>query len=258
MLRGSGPELLLAHGAGSDIEDSFGPVLEELAARHTVVGPDYPGSGKTPLPGRQLTLDELADYLVESAVSAGVETFALAGFSMGSAVAVRAAARHPLRVTALALSAGFARPNPRLRMVIDTWRALGRRAAETGSAEDGRTLASYLSLVVGGTAWLDARTEEETEEQLAAFAAGLPPGMDEQLAVFDHIDVRPDLARIAVPTLVVSPSGDLITSPSHSAELAAGIPGARLVTLDCGHALAAERPAEWAAALTEFLAGARG
>ncbi|MFJ8015658.1 alpha/beta fold hydrolase [Streptomyces sp. NPDC096339] len=252
IVSGSGPGLLLAHGAGSDVEDSFGPILESLAAHRTVVGPDYQGSGINPLPDRPLTLDGLADHIVESAVQSGVHSFAISGFSMGAAVAVRAAVRHPERVTALVLSAGFARPNARLDLVIGTWRALGAPGG------DGRVLASYLSLMVGGTRWLDERSHEEIGEQVELFSAGMPPGADAQLALFDDIDVRGDLARIAVPTLVVSPLGDLLVTPVHSRELVDGIRGARLATLDCGHAIAAERPAEWAELITGFLAGVDG
>src|SRR4051794_22498174 len=42
-VHGSGPGLLLAHGAGGSAEANFGPVLPELAAGYTVVAPDYPG-----------------------------------------------------------------------------------------------------------------------------------------------------------------------------------------------------------------------
>ncbi|GAA2280245.1 hypothetical protein GCM10010430_77780 [Kitasatospora cystarginea] len=35
---GSGPGLVLAHGAGSSIAGTYGPILEGLAAGHTVVG----------------------------------------------------------------------------------------------------------------------------------------------------------------------------------------------------------------------------
>ncbi len=45
---GSGPGLVLAHGAGSSIAGTYGPILEGLAAHHTAVGVDYPGSGDTP------------------------------------------------------------------------------------------------------------------------------------------------------------------------------------------------------------------
>ncbi|MCX2181903.1 alpha/beta hydrolase [Streptomyces sp. SKN60] len=244
---GTGPGLLLAHGAGSDVRDSFGPLIGSLSESRTVVGPDFPGSGSTPLADRALSLDILADEIVESAVQSGVHSFAISGFSMGTTVAIRAAVRHPERVTALVLSAGFAFPNPRLRLAIDTWRSLGR------SDPAGRDLAAYLSLMVGGPDWLDERSGAEIEEQLGLFAAGMPPGADAQLALFDHIDVRPDLAAIRVPVLVVSPARDLLITPLHSRELANGIPGAELAVLDCGHAIAAERPAEWAALIREFL-----
>ncbi|MER5216268.1 alpha/beta fold hydrolase [Streptomyces sp. NPDC002838] len=244
---GSGSAVVLAHGAGSDVRDSYGPVLDELARRHTVIGPDYPGSGDTPLPDAPLSLDALADHVVAAGIRAGAATFAVSGFSMGTTVAVRAAVRHPERVTALVLSSGFARPNARLRLVIDVWRALGR-------TDDSRTLAAYLSLVVGGASWLDERTPEELEEQLALFAADLPPGTDRQLALFNTIDVTTDLSAIKVPTLVVSPLEDVLTTPAHSRELADGIPGAELATLDCGHAIAAEQPARWAALIMDFLA----
>ncbi|MFE1788105.1 alpha/beta fold hydrolase [Streptomyces sp. NPDC059525] len=103
-----------------------------------------------------------------------------------------------------------------LKLAVDTRRALGAPGG------DGRVLASYLSLLVGGTRWLDARSEGEIGEQLELFAAGIPPGTDAQLALFDELDVRADLARIDVPVLVVSPWGDLLITPIHSLELAGG------------------------------------
>ncbi|MER6640817.1 alpha/beta fold hydrolase [Streptomyces microflavus] len=93
----------------------------------------------------------------------------------------------------------------------------------------------------------------KVEEQVALFSAGMLVGTDAQLAMFDRIDVREDLRSITVPTLVISPLADLITTPFHSREIADGIPHAELVTLDCGHAIAAERPEAWADAMTKFL-----
>ncbi|MEU6348788.1 alpha/beta hydrolase [Streptomyces sp. NPDC047072] len=120
---GTGPGLLLAHGATGSIEGNFAPVLPALAAAHTVVAPDYPGSGATPVADAPLDLDGLADAVVDSAVRHGVERFAVLGFSLGTLVAVRAAVRHPERVTALVLTAGFARPDARLLGLIPAWRA---------------------------------------------------------------------------------------------------------------------------------------
>ncbi|MGW7554590.1 alpha/beta fold hydrolase, partial [Streptomyces rimosus] len=43
LVKGHGPALLLAHGAGGGIEGNFGLVLDDLARDHTLVGPHYPG-----------------------------------------------------------------------------------------------------------------------------------------------------------------------------------------------------------------------
>ncbi|MFI0943156.1 alpha/beta fold hydrolase [Streptomyces sp. NPDC021020] len=120
---GTGPGLLLAHGATGSIEGNFAPVLPALAAAHTVVAPDYPGSGRTPVAAAPLDLDALADAVVDSAVRRGVGRFAVLGFSLGTLVAVRAAVRHPERVTALVLTAGFARPDDHLLGLLPGWRA---------------------------------------------------------------------------------------------------------------------------------------
>ncbi|WP_433323083.1 alpha/beta fold hydrolase [Spirillospora sp. CA-294931] len=245
-VRGSGPGLLLAHGASSDVPDSFGPILDGLARHNTVVAPNYPGSGRTPRSEAPLTLDGLADRLVATAVDAGLERFALLGFSTGSPVAVRAATRHPERVTALVLSAGFAYPNARLRLIVDLWRTLDDTA-------DQSTLAAYLTLMVFGTPWLDACTPGQLDTLRREAAAALPPGADDQLALLLSVDVRPDLPKIHVPTLVVAATGDHIASPAHARELTENIPGARRVDLDCGHAIGFEQPDAWLSAITGFL-----
>ncbi|MGW5648588.1 alpha/beta fold hydrolase [Saccharopolyspora sp. NPDC003752] len=245
-VRGRGPGLLLAHGAGSDIQDSFGPLIERLAEEHTVVAPDFPGSGNTPRARTPLTIDGLADALMRSADRAGLSTFAVLGFSTGSPVAVRIASRYPDRVRALVLSAGFAYPNPQLRLAVRIWRELGRTA-------DQRTLASYLAMVVFGRSWLDERTEDEIAELVAEFAENLPPGMDDHLDLLERVDVRADLAEISAPALVISAAEDKLISAANARELLAGIAGSQAVELPCGHAMAAESPAEWATAITDFL-----
>jgi hypothetical protein len=50
--------VVLAHGAGSDVRDSYGPALDELARRHTVIG--RTSRAPLPLPDAPLSLDALA------------------------------------------------------------------------------------------------------------------------------------------------------------------------------------------------------
>ncbi|CAL9554532.1 Putative aminoacrylate hydrolase RutD [Nocardiopsis dassonvillei] len=245
-VKGSGPGLLLAHGGGGGIEPNFGPLLADLARTHTVVAPDLPGSGATPRATGPLDLDAVADALVAAAVEEGVERFTVLGYSLGTAVAVRAAARHPERVTGLVLTAGFARIDNRTRLNVDVWRALL-------AGDDPRTLARFMVSVAYGAPALEALSPEELEEVVRAVAGSVPPGTPEHVDLVAAADTRADLPEIRVPTLVVAAALDRLVSPELSRELAAGIPGAEPVELASGHLVAAEAPQEWAKEIRGFL-----
>ncbi len=247
VVRGSGPGLLLAHGGGGSIEGNYGMILDELAATRTVVGPDYPGSGATPRSTGPLDLDELTDGLVRTAVDAGVERFAVLGYSLGTAVAVRAATRHPERVTGLVLTAGFARPDNRMRLAVQVWRALL-------DGDDRMLLARFLMLAGTGATHLNAAAPDELEAAVAGLAEFVPAGTPEHVDLVARVDTRAELPRIAVPTLVVATAEDGLAGPGLSRELAAGIHGAELVEVAAGHAVGVEARDEWLAAVLPFLA----
>ncbi len=243
--RGSGPGLLLAHGAGGGVEANFAPLIDELARTHTVIGADYPGSGATPRSTTPLSLDGLADSLVAAAVRAGVPRFTVLGYSLGTAVAVRAATRHPERVTGLILTAGFSRLDNRMRLGIEVWRRL--------LDGDRRTLAEFLTYAATDPVRLAELTPEALGEAVENLAATIPPGSPEHVDLVASVDTRAELPRISVPTLVVATTRDQLVSADLGRELAHGISGARLVEIDCGHAIGAEAPAEWLKVVTDFL-----
>ncbi|MFI6639050.1 alpha/beta fold hydrolase [Streptomyces sp. NPDC050504] len=246
-VRGSGPGLLLAHGAGGGIDANYGPIMDTLAAEHTVVGPDYPGTGRTARATVPLDLDVLADELVAAAVEEGLDTFAVAGYSLGCPVAVRAASRHPGRITALVLTAGFAYPNPRFLLAARLWRDLLR-------ADDLERLAGYLSLIGLSAPALDAVAEDDLVSAVKTAAATIPPGtLDHLDLLIDRVDVRADLAAISVPTLVVSTTLDQLVTPHHHRQLAGAIPGARFAEIATGHLPFVEEPEQWAALIRDFL-----
>ncbi|MGW8377327.1 alpha/beta fold hydrolase [Streptomyces sp. ODS28] len=243
---GSGPGILLAHGAGGGVAANFAPLVPALAAEHTVIGGDYPGSGDTPRSPEPLDLDALADSLAGAAVRAGAGTFTVLGYSLGTAVAARLAARHPERVRGLVLTAGLARADRRLRLSMGVWRDLLGRG-------DTAAYARFNALTAFGADHLDSLTEEELAALLPEIADTVPPGAPEQAALVQTADTTADLAGITVPTLVVATTQDTLVSPAHSRRVAELVPGAEYAELATGHLPMVEDPAGWQSLITDFL-----
>ncbi|MEI5098830.1 alpha/beta hydrolase [Streptomyces sp. PmtG] len=249
---GTGPGLLLAHGAGGSVAANYGPVMSELTATHRVVGVDYPGTGATPRAQAPLTVDALADELLAAADAEGLETFALSGYSLGTAVAVRLAARHPERVTALVLTAPFARADHRTRLAAEVWRQLA-------ASRDRDTLARFLLPLALSPAALESLSAADLEATVRGTAETVPEGTQEHVDLVARADVRADLARVTAPTLVIETAEDQLIPPGLQREVAAGIAGARSERLATGHLPFAENPTAWQRLISAFLAesGAR-
>jgi pimeloyl-ACP methyl ester carboxylesterase len=243
---GDGPGLVMIHGTSSSGFANWEPVATALAADHTVVLPDLPGSGQSPLPWAPLELDTIADQIAFAAKEAGLEWFAVAGVSLGAAVAIRLATRHSSRVTALAAVAGYAWPRPSLRLALELWAAMyARQDPDTGK---------MLTMMSASDEQLTRLSGEGLQGLVRSATAHSAAGTAAQIDLARRVDVRADLAEIAVPALVVSPRGDRFISPAHSRELAAGIRGARLAEVDGGHAAVYETAGQVTRVLWEFLA----
>ncbi|MFF0623199.1 MULTISPECIES: alpha/beta fold hydrolase [unclassified Streptomyces] len=246
-----GPGVLLAHGATGSVRDNYGTLVPALTATgHRVVAPDYPGSGDSPRATGPLELDALADALVAEAVAAGSETFTVIGFSLGTAVAVRAAARHPERVRGLVLTAGLAKADARTQIWLDLWLRLLERGDYQGFAQ---------ARALGGLSaeYLDALPPAESAAVLDPDPTLPPAGSAEQAALVKTVDTTADLPGIAVPTLVIATTEDTLLAPANSRYLAEHIPGAEYAEIATGHLPMVERNAEWLALVGDFLA-ARG
>ncbi|MFI6047126.1 alpha/beta fold hydrolase [Nocardia sp. NPDC051321] len=239
-VHGTGPGLVLAHGASGTIETNFGALIPALAATHTVVASDYPDSD---IP---LTLDGLADALVAAAVDAGVETFTIVGYSLGSAVAVRAAVRHPDRVRGLILAAGFAKADNRARLAVQIWQDLLDRG-------DTSTFARFALAQAFSAAFFNDLPADQVDELVRVGATTIPGGTRQQAGLVEIVDTTGDLGRITVPSLVVNATEDLLIDPANSRFLAEAIPGAEYAEIAAGHVLMAEQPDQWRKTVEHFL-----
>jgi pimeloyl-ACP methyl ester carboxylesterase len=76
----------------------------------------------------------------------------------------------------------------------------------------------------------------------------------QQQVIIGRADSRPGLGSIGCPTLVLVGDSDRLTPPELSAEIADGIPGARLlVVTGAGHLIPLDQPGQVTKALVEWL-----
>ncbi len=178
----------------------------------------------------------------------GLTSATLWGSSESTRVAIRAAVAHPERVDRLMLFAAPA-PSAKAAAMLDPSRLLAYRALIEHSWGEGRIVALFSPSRVGDevfAAWA-ARIERATGSPKQALA-----NLDLSLAN----DVSGDLARVAVPTLVLHRRDDPLTPITEGRALAAAIPGARFRELPGTDSLpSTEDPELVRDTVAEFLVG---
>src|ERR1700733_7647377 len=111
LIRGQGEPLLLIHGLGGSGADWALQVVE-LEKRFLVIVPDLPGSGRSPPPRDEYTIEGFAAALWSLLDHLGISRTNIIGFSMGGAVALEMAARRPSHVPRLGLINSLATYRP--------------------------------------------------------------------------------------------------------------------------------------------------
>lgn len=175
--------------------------------------------------------------------------FALVGLSMGGYVVFEILRQAPERVAKIALlDTGSRADGPEQSERRDGQIALARsgRFAEVPEAQ--------WPLMVHR----DRQDDRELKLLFQSMADETGPEafIRQQTALKARPDSRPDLGGIHCPTLVLVGDGDVLTPPELAKEIAAGIAGARLVTVPgSGHLSTLERPEAVNQALVAWMEG---
>jgi pimeloyl-ACP methyl ester carboxylesterase len=173
--------------------------------------------------------------------------FALAGLSMGGYVAQAIMREAPERVERLALLDTSA--------MADTAEQTVRRRGLIELAEKGdfkgvtpRLLPLFLHP--------DRLSDKPLTDDVMAMTerVGKDAFLRQQKAIMTRPDNRPNLPRIACPTMVICGRQDQMTPLAWSEEIASLIPGARIEIIEnCGHLTTMERPWETSVAMRQWL-----
>ncbi len=161
-------------------------------------------------------------------------------------MAIRAATRHPDRVSGLVLTGAFAYPDSFMQLSMEV-------TAGVMAAGNPLLTAELLTLFSLSHAALSAQPLEALRAASTAAAQAMSAGTPEQFDLFARVDVRDDLARVAAATLVVGGPADLVVPFALQRSLAEAIPDARVAEIDSGHLVAVEQPEQWLQHITAFL-----
>ncbi|MEW2620837.1 alpha/beta hydrolase [Streptomyces sp. NPDC048106] len=241
---GDGPGILFVHGTAADGESNWGHLRDHFTERHTVITPDYSGSGQTPLHADDLSLDELVEQVVGAARAATDESFDIVGFSLGAVVAAAAAAKYPELVRRLVVINGWARnDDPRQQLAVDLWRRL--------PDIDQEAFAAYSALLIFSPPFLAGFGSDGVKSTVAGIKAEI--GTLRQIELDHRVDITDLLPLIGARTLVIGSSRDLLIPVEHSREIHRAVKDSEYAELESGHMAVFEKPAELVRLITEFL-----
>jgi magnesium chelatase accessory protein len=250
---GSGPAILLIHGAGAATH-SWRGITPLLAERFTVVAPDLPGHGFTAMPPEHgLSLPAMARRTAALIAALEVRPTAVVGHSAGAAIALQ-----------MSLDGRFGEAP-----VVAINGALQPFAGAVAPLFQGLAMGLFVNPLAvrifagaardrGRVARMIRGTGSEIDDAGIDLYAGLlrkPGHVAGTLGMMGSWDLR--ALRRALPqlnadlTLIVG-DRDMAVPPSVAEDVRASLPGAQIVTLPgLGHLAHEERPDLVASAITD-------
>lgn len=223
--------------------------VEAVRGQWRAIAVDLRGFGESEMGDEPFTMDACADDVMALLDHLQIqEPVVLVGLSMGGYVAFGCVRRHAHRLRGLVLADTRAEP--------DTEEGRAGRYELAGKVEAegvGPVIEGMLPRLVSDTT--RSRRPQVVSELRALMEAARPRTVAAALrALAERPDSRPDLARIAVPTLVVVGEEDVITPPDAARAMHGAIPGSRLEIIPgVGHMPNLEAPDAFNTALVDFL-----
>lgn len=230
--RPDAPVLVLSHALGLSLA-MWDPQVPRLSKQLRVIRYDHRGHGGSPVPAGPYRIEDLGRDLLRLLDSLELDRVAFCGLSLGGMVGLWLAANAPERVDRLVVCCTAARmPRP------DDYAARAKLVRAQG-------MAAIADGVIGRwfTPEFPVRRPDVVAWIKGLLLASPPEGYAATCQALAAMDMRDDLPRIAVPTLVIAAADDQSTPIEQSREIAQRIPGAELVLIDdASHLANVEQP----------------
>jgi 3-oxoadipate enol-lactonase / 4-carboxymuconolactone decarboxylase len=237
----AGPVLVLLNSLGTTAE-LWTPQLHALHSFFRIVRPEHRGHGGGHAPPGPYSIGELASDIVDLLDHLGVEEASLCGVSLGGMVAMWFAAHHADRVDRVLLACTAPALPP-----ASAWK---ERAAAVRAGGVDQLLPVLLER------WFADPTTAPSDVVASMLSRTDPEGYAGCCDAIADMDLRPDLAAIKAPTLVVGGAADPVVPPAMAVALQEAIPGSALTILPrAGHLANLEQPAAFTRVMLAHLRG---
>lgn len=230
---GAGPPLVLLHGAGSSAQVDFAAQIPLLTTAFRLHLPDARGHGATRWdPADGFRAEWLVDDLAAFVDALELDTFHLAGFSMGAMIALGFAVRQPERVRTLVVASITPEREPRASVAR---RLLDPERIERDEPAWAAQVARRHDRVQGRDTW---------RRLLPAIAADVAT---------QPLLAQAELYGITAPVLAICGDRDPMAPVDQVMRLARQVRDGRLLVVpDCRHEVLSERPSLVNEALGSF------
>lgn len=244
---GEGPPLVFVHGV-ADGSFSFLMPVSRLSAHFRCIAYDQPSGQGDRANIRRWTHADLVRDLWTLLDHLNLRQAYLFGSSFGSTVVLAAMAERPERIPRAILQGGFAH---RPLTSVQRWLVrVGQYIPGTVGLFRGR---ERVLRKVNGAAFA-GRPEEVWRHFIDRTAGTRIATLCRQALVLDRVDLRPLLADVRQPVLLVCGDRDTVVPGEHADELLRGLPNSGRVTLrDCGHVPSYTHPEAMAEVVRQFL-----
>lgn len=251
---GDGPPLVKASNWLTHLDFEWGSPIwrhwwSALSNHHRVIRYDERGNGMSQRDISDVSFDTWVRDLETVVDAAGLDRFPLLGISRGGPIAIAYAVKHPERVSKLVLYGAFSAGLNH----IGTPEQLEARRALNSLLRLGWGLKNPAFCRTFTCRFIPDATPEQEEWFDELQRVSTSPENAARLMERDmNIDVRPLLSQVRVPTLVIHCDRDQVVDAEKGRFIAAGIPGARYVSLPSRNHLMLEEEPAWTMFLEEL------
>jgi pimeloyl-ACP methyl ester carboxylesterase len=194
------------------------------------------------------TVEAHADFLADQVRDRG--DYVLVGDSYGAVIALTLATRRPSGLSGLVLSGGFA-ANP-----LPAWKGVAASASRfAGGPLYRQGTLRFHAYQLHSHFDATAPVPHTQDDYRRLFIDNTPrASYTARVTSVTHFDIRQQLGRVDVPTLLLTPEDDKLVGTQAAQEMLAGIPDVTEVVLPrTGHMFRFTHPDQYGQAITAFI-----